>query len=312
MKQPIVNVEAEGAVIRARNQGDRVSPCSGGGQRACDRPPEIAPPRFGQVRLREERIYINWQHCPDGLSSIYAKISILPSRALSRLSFDRCDGGEPTAMESPAKPKSPLDGILITSWRQVRHQLNALIRLERELSELRIYLQVHRENLQVHREKEQHTGRKLDVADLLFDTLGAPSELGPHDISLILHFLKYLLTCLLFCNFSIFPGTIRPRCTTMPWTIWPALVVLWGVCWMFNPRRSDAQFEHSGTSHSEIENSQPGEFGISIHSRCQISGSRKASGSITEGISTAVQETAQAVILSLCGDRLFAVTLPFL
>lgn len=25
----------------------------------------------------------------------------------------------------------------------------------------------------------------------------------------------------------------RPPCTTMPWTIWPALMVLWGVCWMF-------------------------------------------------------------------------------
>lgn len=25
----------------------------------------------------------------------------------------------------------------------------------------------------------------------------------------------------------------RPPCTTMPWSIWPALVVLWGVCWMF-------------------------------------------------------------------------------
>jgi hypothetical protein len=22
-------------------------------------------------------------------------------------------------------------------------------------------------------------------------------------------------------------------CTTMPWTIWTALMVLWGVCWMF-------------------------------------------------------------------------------
>jgi hypothetical protein len=30
-----------------------------------------------------------------------------------------------------------------------------------------------------------------------------------------------------------FPDRIRPPCTTMPWTIWPALVVLWGVCWMF-------------------------------------------------------------------------------
>lgn len=30
-----------------------------------------------------------------------------------------------------------------------------------------------------------------------------------------------------------FPGGIRYLCTTMPWTIWPTLVVLWGVCWMF-------------------------------------------------------------------------------
>lgn len=34
-------------------------------------------------------------------------------------------------------------------------------------------------------------------------------------------------------DFSVFPGKRRPPCTTMPWTIWPALVVLWGVCWMF-------------------------------------------------------------------------------
>lgn len=27
----------------------------------------------------------------------------------------------------------------------------------------------------------------------------------------------------------------RPKCTTMPWNIWPFLVVLWGVCWMFVP-----------------------------------------------------------------------------
>jgi len=36
-----------------------------------------------------------------------------------------------------------------------------------------------------------------------------------------------------YSRFSEFPGGIRPPCTTMPWTIWPALVVLWGVCWMF-------------------------------------------------------------------------------
>lgn len=36
-----------------------------------------------------------------------------------------------------------------------------------------------------------------------------------------------------FARLAVFPGRIRPPCTTMPWTIWPALVVLWGVCWMF-------------------------------------------------------------------------------
>ncbi|KAF4435956.1 hypothetical protein FACUT_6807 [Fusarium acutatum] len=30
-----------------------------------------------------------------------------------------------------------------------------------------------------------------------------------------------------------FPNNIRHTCTTMPWTIFPALLVLWGVCWMF-------------------------------------------------------------------------------
>jgi hypothetical protein len=30
-----------------------------------------------------------------------------------------------------------------------------------------------------------------------------------------------------------FPNNFRLICTTMPWTIAPALLVLWGVCWMF-------------------------------------------------------------------------------
>ena len=45
-----------------------------------------------------------------------------------------------------------------------------------------------------------------------------------------------LLESLLFShNASEFPNKRRPPCTTMPWNIRPALVVLWGVCWMFNP-----------------------------------------------------------------------------
>lgn len=38
---------------------------------------------------------------------------------------------------------------------------------------------------------------------------------------------------LLYHLFFESPGRIRHLCTTMPWTIWPALVVLWGICWMF-------------------------------------------------------------------------------
>lgn len=34
-------------------------------------------------------------------------------------------------------------------------------------------------------------------------------------------------------RFATYPNCRRPKCTTMPWTIWPSLVVLWGVCWMF-------------------------------------------------------------------------------
>ncbi|KAK4187009.1 hypothetical protein QBC35DRAFT_499817 [Podospora australis] len=44
-----------------------------------------------------------------------------------------------------------------------------------------------------------------------------------------------------------FPSGVRPNCTTMPWTIWPALVVLWGVCWMFySPVDFDAMFQTEG------------------------------------------------------------------
>lgn len=35
-----------------------------------------------------------------------------------------------------------------------------------------------------------------------------------------------------------FAGRMRHWCTKMPWTICTALVVLWGVCWMFHPSQS--------------------------------------------------------------------------
>ena len=49
---------------------------------------------------------------------------------------------------------------------------------------------------------------------------------------LLQNILQYLL---LFCKFAEFPNRHRPKCTTMPWNIWPSLVILWGVCWMFYP-----------------------------------------------------------------------------
>jgi hypothetical protein len=50
--------------------------------------------------------------------------------------------------------------------------------------------------------------------------------------------LLYLFTFFFF--FSVFPNACRHLCTTMPWTIWPALAVLWGVCWMFPYSSSSA------------------------------------------------------------------------
>lgn len=49
-----------------------------------------------------------------------------------------------------------------------------------------------------------------------------------------------LLSCLLqglkdSRQLSGYRNRARPPCTTMPWCIPPALVVLWGVCWMFYP-----------------------------------------------------------------------------
>jgi len=61
---------------------------------------------------------------------------------------------------------------------------------------------------------------------------------------------KVIYLLLLYFSFSEFPSRLRPLCTTMPWTIWPALVVLWGVCWMFFDEpscNSGDQSEHPTT-----------------------------------------------------------------
>lgn len=41
-----------------------------------------------------------------------------------------------------------------------------------------------------------------------------------------------ILSFIIYPISSEFPNSRPPECTKMPWTIWPALTVLWGVCWM--------------------------------------------------------------------------------
>ncbi|KAF2792109.1 hypothetical protein K505DRAFT_308235 [Melanomma pulvis-pyrius CBS 109.77] len=60
--------------------------------------------------------------------------------------------------------------------------------------------------------------------------------------------LERLLDAVLsFWNFSEFPNRCRPPCRTMPWDIRPALLVLWGVCWMFYPPSSTPQQDEYDT-----------------------------------------------------------------
>ncbi|KAF4336028.1 hypothetical protein FBEOM_10083 [Fusarium beomiforme] len=44
-----------------------------------------------------------------------------------------------------------------------------------------------------------------------------------------------------------FPNNMRHVCTTMPWTILPALLVLWGVCWMFIIGPGEVELEKPNT-----------------------------------------------------------------
>ncbi len=53
-----------------------------------------------------------------------------------------------------------------------------------------------------------------------------------HLALLLLTILRFLLS---YIRSAGFMNRRRPKCTTMPWEIWPSLLVLWGVCWMFYP-----------------------------------------------------------------------------
>jgi hypothetical protein len=63
---------------------------------------------------------------------------------------------------------------------------------------------------------------------------------------------RILESLIFFSNFSVFPNKHRPPCTTMPWNIRPALVVLWGVCWMFYDRRSPIDSSLQSSLEDEI------------------------------------------------------------
>lgn len=87
------------------------------------------------------------------------------------------------------------------------------------------------------REYERHIARleeQLERVEYERERIERLMEVIYRTLSWIGKLFEQLMKALLFiCNFSEFPNKFRPPCTTMPWNIWPALVVLWGVCWMF-------------------------------------------------------------------------------
>lgn len=77
-------------------------------------------------------------------------------------------------------------------------------------------------------EKSKKRKHQLDFLKILWGLLDAIVEL----MQTVRVYIALILDTV-SSGFSEFPNSMRPPCTTMPWTIWPALVVLWGVCWMF-------------------------------------------------------------------------------
>jgi hypothetical protein len=87
---------------------------------------------------------------------------------------------------------------------------------------------------------EHNEDEKLNTVQLL---LMGPEIFGFIFIFVFLGYSTFLLQKIrqyfpIFCKFAEFPNRRRPKCTTMPWNIWPSSVVLWGVCWMFYPSSS--------------------------------------------------------------------------
>jgi hypothetical protein len=92
---------------------------------------------------------------------------------------------------------------------------------------------------------------EVDLLMLLEKTDAVWVRISKHFRRLQYQLLFYSLV--FFYSFSEFPRGMRHICTTMPWTICPALVVLWGVCWMFYPPLSEDGVGGDTETRFEIE-----------------------------------------------------------
>jgi ankyrin repeat protein len=109
------------------------------------------------------------------------------------------------------------------------------------------------------------TPRETVTVTLPRNRMKSPFDNSPPEVPMFFAFILHIIQCLLllarrlqarlqyglltsFDDLSVFPNRRRPPCTTMPWSIWPALVVLWGVCWMFYCSPSTSQPDESSVT----------------------------------------------------------------
>jgi hypothetical protein len=107
---------------------------------------------------------------------------------------------------------SAYEELLDTEFRNVKEQLQQLRSVEDTLDE------------------EQ---REREVEQRQSDQYMERLERFIREVTIRLQMFVVLL--FLFCKFSGISDNDQPMCITMPWNIRPALIVLWGVCWMFYP-----------------------------------------------------------------------------
>ena len=123
----------------------------------------------------------------------------------------------------------------LSAWLSARLELNALRhKISNSLSDVKTCLECGKIGLL---EKLDHLDLDIDIFEEIWQNFHS-FLLQAQDVLLKLQkrlelWEKLLYFALFFSFFSEFPNNFRHLCTTMPWTIWPALVVLWGVCWMF-------------------------------------------------------------------------------